>query len=79
MKNKKIKAIKISIDPGEELLADLTPQQKEEIRRNVLEAIAEADRGEYTEYVGRAGLKQLAENIKRRGRERLIAQGIVHE
>jgi hypothetical protein len=50
MKNKKIKAIKISIDPGEELLADLTPQQKEEIRQNVLEGIAEIERGKYTEY-----------------------------
>ena len=79
MKNKKIKAIKISIDPGEELLADLTPQQKEEIRQNVLEGIAEIERGDYTEYVGRAGLKQLTEDICRRGRERLIAQGIVHE
>jgi hypothetical protein len=79
VKNKKIKAIKISEDPGEELLANLTPQQKEEIRQNVLEGIAEIERGEYTEYVGRAGLKQLAENIKRRGREQLLAQGIVHE
>jgi hypothetical protein len=79
MKNKKIKAIKISKDPGEDLLANLSPQQKEEIRRNVLEGIAEIERGEYTEYVGRAGLKQLAEDICRRGRERLLAQGIVHK
>jgi hypothetical protein len=79
MNNKKIKVINISEDPGEELLANLTPKQNEEGRRNVLEGIAEIERGEYTEYVGRAGLKQLAENINRRGRERLIAQGIVHE
>ena len=79
MKNNKIKAIKISEDPGEDLLANLTPKQKEEIRQNVLEGIAEIERGEYTEYVGRAGLKQLAEDIKRRGRELLLAQGIVHE
>ncbi|MGD0547407.1 MAG: hypothetical protein ABR991_06210 [Terracidiphilus sp.] len=44
-----------------------------------MQGIAETDRGEYTEYVGRAGLKQLAEDIKRRGRERLLAQQIVHE
>jgi hypothetical protein len=79
VKNKKIKAINISEDPCEELLANLTPQQKEEIRQNVLEGIAEADRGEYTEYVGRAGLKQLAEDIKARGRERLLAKQTVHK
>ena len=79
MKNKNTKAIKISEAPGEELLANLSPKQKEEIWQKVLEGIAEIERGEYTEYVGRAGLKQLAEDIKRRGRERLLAQGIVHE
>jgi len=79
VKNKKIKAINISEDPSEELLANFTPEQKEEIWQNVLEGIAEIERGDYTEYVGRAGLKQLTEDICRRGRERLIAQGIVHE
>jgi hypothetical protein len=57
-------------------LANLTPLEVEGIRRRVLEGIAEEERGEYTEYVGRAGLKQLADDIKARGRERLLARGI---
>lgn len=72
-------AHELSEDPDDELQASLTPIQREEIRQCILEGIAEIERGEYTEYVGRAGLKQLAEDIKRRGRERLLAQGIVHE
>jgi hypothetical protein len=50
VKNKKIKAINISEDPSEELLANFTPEQKEEIWQNVLEGIAEIERGKYTEY-----------------------------
>jgi hypothetical protein len=64
---------------ADDLLASLTPEQVASIRQRVMEGIAEIERGEYTEYVGRAGLKQLVEDIKRRGRERLLAQGIVHE
>ena len=47
-------AIHTAEDPGEDLLANLTPQQKEEIRRRVLEGIAEIERGE-NEYGGCAG------------------------
>jgi hypothetical protein len=43
------------------------------IRQHVLDGIAEVERGEYTEYVGRAGLKQLVKDIKTRGRERLLS------
>ena len=58
---------------ADDLLASLTTDQIEGIRQRVLEGIAEAERGEYTEYIGRAGLKQLVENIKARGRERLLS------
>jgi hypothetical protein len=54
-------------------LANLTPEQVASIRQRVLEGIAEEERGEYTEYVGRAGLKQLVEDIKARGHERMLS------
>lgn len=57
----------------DELLANLTPEQVEDARLGVLEGIAEIESGEFTEYVGREGLKQLAEDIKARGRERLLS------
>jgi len=75
MQDKNLAAFDNAGAPGGDLLANLTPQQREEIRRRLLEGIAETDRGDYTEYVGRAGLKQLFENIKARGRERLRAEG----
>ena len=58
---------------SDDLLANFTSLHLDEIRQRVLEGIAEADRSEYTEYAGRAGLKRLSEDIKRRGRERLLA------
>jgi hypothetical protein len=79
MKEEKIMAFDDAECSNENLLANLTPEEREEIRQQVLEAIAEADRGEYTEYVGRAGLKQLFEEVKARGRERLLARDIARE
>ena len=63
----------------DELLSNLTTEQVEGTRQRILEGIAEIERGEFSEYVGRAGLRQLPEDIKARGRERLLAQGIVLE
>jgi hypothetical protein len=79
MQEKNLTALDRAADPGDDLLANLSPQQLEEIRLSVLEGIAEIERGEYTEYVGRAGLKQLTADVKARGRERLRAKGIIVE
>ena len=65
--------LQFSDHSGDELLASLTPDEIEGIRQRVLEGIAEEERGEYTEYVGRAGLKQLTNDIHARGRERLLS------
>ena len=65
--------LQFSDHSGDELLSNLTPLQTEDIRQRVLDSIAEEERGEYTEYVGRAGLKQLTNDIKARGRERLLS------
>jgi hypothetical protein len=64
-------------DFGDNLLDKISAFQLNETRRKVLEAIAEAARGEYTEYLGRSGLKQLVAGVKARGRLRLLEKGFV--
>jgi len=55
----------------EDVLTDLTAIQAEEIRKRVLEGIADIEQGRYTDYEGRAGLARLTDGIKARGRKRL--------
>jgi hypothetical protein len=67
----------IAMEPADrsadDLLANLTADPLQSIRTRVLEGIAEIERGEFTEYVGRAGLKQLTDGIKARGRARMLS------
>ena len=67
----------IAMEPADrsvdDLLANLTADQRRSIRLRVLEEIAEIERGEFTEYVGREGLKQLTDGIKARGRARMLS------
>ena len=39
--------------------------------RSIREGFAAIERGEYTDYFGREGLRNLAANVKERGRKRL--------
>lgn len=55
----------------EDVLTDFTAIERERARKRVLESIAEIERGEYTEYEGRAGLAKLFEDVKARGRRQL--------
>jgi antitoxin ParD1/3/4 len=55
----------------EDVLTDFTAIEKEHARRRVLESIAEIERGEFTDYEGRAGLARLFEGVKARGRRQL--------
>lgn len=48
----------------------LKTQTHGDIRR-IREGFAAIERGEYTDYVGREGLKQLAASVKERGRKKL--------
>jgi antitoxin ParD1/3/4 len=65
------RALRIAAPTVEDVLTDFTAAQTEAIRRRVLESIGELERGEYTEYEGRAGLDALAADVVARGRERL--------
>ena len=53
------------------ILSKLAATEVSGIRERVRAGIASIRRGEFTEYEGRAGLRQLAEDIKTRGRQRL--------
>jgi antitoxin ParD1/3/4 len=64
------RALRIAAPTVEDVLTDFTANQTEAIRRRVLDSIGEDERGEYTEYEGRAGLEALAADVVARGRER---------
>jgi antitoxin ParD1/3/4 len=64
------RALRIAAPTVEDVLTDFTALQTDRIRRHVLEAIGEDERGEYTEYEGRAGIEALAADVVARGRER---------
>jgi antitoxin ParD1/3/4 len=64
------RALRLAAPTVEDVLTDFTAIQIEGIRRRVLEAIAEDERGEYTEYEGREGIEALAADVVARGRER---------
>jgi hypothetical protein len=56
----------------------ITDQQITGIQERVRAGIESIDRGEYTEYEGRDGLRRLAEGVKARGRS-LLAREAGHE
>jgi hypothetical protein len=63
----------------DDLLSRLTPVQVEGIRERILKGIAEVECGQFTEYVGRAGIRRLAADVGARVRERLRAHDIALE
>jgi antitoxin ParD1/3/4 len=53
---------------------DFTPDEMDEIRKNVQQGIDELDRGEGTTYEGARGLKQFFREIEAQGRKELAAE-----
>ncbi len=72
MEDDEARALRLARPTAEDVLSDLTQEQLEGIRRRVRAGIESIERGEYVEYEGRAGLKELADGVKARGR-RLLA------
>ena len=56
---------------ADDILTLLPPVELELIARRVRKGLAAIERGEYSDYEGRAGLDRLAAGIKARGRKRL--------
>jgi antitoxin ParD1/3/4 len=65
------RAIRLAKPTAEDLLADLTEQQLEGIRRRVRSGIAAIETGKFKAYEGREGLRGLADSVKTRGRKLL--------
>ena len=65
------RTMRLATPTVEDIVTNLTAVQSEEIRKRVLEGIADMEQGRYTEYEGREGLAQLTADIKARGRKRL--------
>jgi antitoxin ParD1/3/4 len=64
------RAIRLAKPTAEDLLADLTEQQLDGIRRRVRSSIVAIETGKFKEYDGREGLRALADSVKTRGRQR---------
>ncbi len=65
------RAIRLAKPTADDLLADLTEQQLDGIRRRVRGSIAAIETGKFKEYDGREGLTELADGVKARGRRLL--------
>jgi hypothetical protein len=63
--------VRLASTTADKILDELTAAEASSIKERVLSGIASIEKGEFTEYVGRAGLKQLADEVKTRGRKRL--------
>ena len=73
MEDQESRDIRLAKPAAEDVIADLTEQQVESIRHRVRTSVEAVEHGEYVDYVGREGLKELAAGVKTRGR-RLLAQ-----
>ena len=59
---------------ADEILDELTDADRASVRQWVHAGFAAIERGEYTDYVGREGLGQLAAGVKSRGRKLLAGR-----
>ena len=71
MEDEDARALRLAKPTAEDILSDLTGEQVDELRRRVRAGFEAIDRGEYTDYEGREGLKQLVTDVRGRGRKRL--------
>jgi antitoxin ParD1/3/4 len=65
------RAMRLAKPTAEDLLADLTDQQLDGIRRRVRSGIVAVETGKFKAYEGREGLRDLADTVKTSGRKRL--------
>ena len=73
MEDQESRDIRLAKPAAEDVIAGLTEQQVESIRQRVRAGVESVERGEYVDYVGLEGLKELAAGVKARGR-RVLAQ-----
>lgn len=71
MEEEDARAMRLVKPTTEDLLADLTEQQLDGIRRRVRSGIVAIETGKFEECEDREGLKGLADRVKTRGRKQL--------
>lgn len=74
MEDEDARAVRLAKPTVEDILLDLTGHQIEGIQQRVRAGIESIDAGEYHEYDGREGLKNLAAEVKARGRKVLAGE-----
>jgi antitoxin ParD1/3/4 len=70
MEDEDLLAAELTEIPAQELLSKLSPGQIVEIRTKILEGLTDMEHGRYAEHDGEAGIRQLADDVIARGRER---------
>lgn len=70
------KVARLASPSAEDVLADLTTEQVESIRKRVILGIEAIEAGKFTEYVGRAGLTKLSAQVKAGGRRLLAGRNV---
>ncbi|HTW22433.1 MAG TPA: type II toxin-antitoxin system ParD family antitoxin [Candidatus Baltobacteraceae bacterium] len=71
MEEDEARAVRLAKPSAEDILADLTGQQIDGIRRRVVDGIESIEDGRFQEHHGREGLRELADTVKGRGRKLL--------
>jgi antitoxin ParD1/3/4 len=74
MEDEDARALRLAKPTAADLLANLTEEQLDGIRRCVRAGIQGIGRGKFVDYEGRSGLKKLADTVKARGRKNLAHQ-----
>jgi len=68
------RALRLARPSVEDVVADLTEEQLDGIRRRVRAGMEDVAAGNFVEYEGREGLRKLAEGVKARGRKLLARE-----
>jgi antitoxin ParD1/3/4 len=71
MEDEDARTVRLAAPTVEDILADLTTIQVDEIHRRVRVGIESIDSGAFVEYEGRDGIRKLTDEVKARGRRLL--------
>ncbi len=71
MEDQEARSLRLAEPTVEDLMADLSQTELDQIRGRVRTAIAELGRAEYTDYSGPEGLRKLNQDLKASGRAAL--------
>jgi antitoxin ParD1/3/4 len=71
MEDDDARTVRLAKPSAEDILANFTEEQLDDIRLRVRAGIEDLEAGRFVEYEGREGLRKLAQEVKARGRKRL--------